>query len=90
MERFCDPYIPKSRVKRAFVSQLMPDSLISELNDMGIRTYKLGKTKNISSELSFHPDILLNNVDFPTLGLPTIATIGFIFILRFILLIALF
>ena len=61
MERFCDPYIPKSRVKRVFVSQLMPDSLISELNDMGIRTYKLGKTKNISSELTFHPDILLNN-----------------------------
>ncbi len=61
MERFCFPNLPKSKVKRVFVSQLMPNSLISELNDMGIITYKLGRSENIYSELGYHPDILLNN-----------------------------
>lgn len=61
MERFCDPYMTKTRVRRAFISQLMPDPLVSELQDMGIITYKLGKTPHIRSELGYHPDILLNN-----------------------------
>lgn len=61
MERFCNPYIPRTRVKRVFVSQLLPESIVSELNDMGIRTYKLGRTPNLSSELAYHPDILVNN-----------------------------
>ncbi len=61
MERFCDPNLPKSRVKRAFISEIMPDELVSELNDMGIKTYKLGKTPNLSTELSYHPDMLVNN-----------------------------
>ncbi len=61
MERFCEPNLPKSRVKRVFVSQLLPNEMMSELTDMGIRAYKLGKTDNISSELAYHPDILVNN-----------------------------
>jgi len=61
MERFCTPNLPSTRVRRAFISQLMPDQLVSELNDMGIRTHKLGKTPNINKELAYHPDILLNN-----------------------------
>ncbi len=61
MERFCKPHLPKTRVRKAFVSQLMPDYLISELNDLGVKTYKLGKTPHIKSELAYHPDILLNN-----------------------------
>ncbi len=61
MERFCTPYMPKTRVKRAFISQLMPDQLVFELRDMGITTYKLGRTPNIQTELSYHPDILINN-----------------------------
>lgn len=61
MERFCVPHLPRGRVRRAFISELMPDSMVSELNDMGVITYKLGKSKNLSGELAYHPDILLNN-----------------------------
>ena len=61
MERICDPYMPRSNVKKAFISALLPDEIVQELQDMGIKTYKLGRTPNILSELSYHPDILLNN-----------------------------
>ncbi len=61
MEKFCKPNIPEGRVKRAFISGILPQQIVSELNDFGIRTYKLGKTKNILSELAYHPDILINN-----------------------------
>ena len=61
MERYCEPHLPKSRVKKVFVSQLMPDIIINELEDMGIHTIKLGKSPNIHNELAYHPDILLNN-----------------------------
>ncbi len=61
MERFCTPNLPKTRVRRAFISQLMPDAIVSELNDMFIKTHKLGKSPNIVGELAYHPDILLNN-----------------------------
>ncbi len=60
-ERYCEPNLVKTRLRRAFVSQLMPEQLVSELNDLGIITYKLGKSTNMSSELAYHPDILLNN-----------------------------
>ena len=39
----------------------MPDELVSELNDFGVITYKLGKSNNLNTELAYHPDILLNN-----------------------------
>lgn len=61
MERFCIPYMPRSRVKRAFISEILPIELERELNDMGIITYRLGHTNNLTSELKYHPDILLNN-----------------------------
>lgn len=61
MERICEPNLPHGRVRRAFVSALMPESLINELNCMGVITYKLGKSKNLSGELAYHPDLLLNN-----------------------------
>ena len=60
-ERYCDPNLPKSRVLRAFVSGLMPEELINELKSMMIRPYILGKSKNMSGELAYHPDILVNN-----------------------------
>ncbi len=61
MVRYCDPYLPKSRVKKVFVSQLLPESIIDELGDMGIYAVKLGRSANLSSELAYHPDILVNN-----------------------------
>lgn len=60
-ERFCVPFLPKGRVSRVFVSGLMPEYLISELKDMMIKPYILGKSDNMNGELAYHPDILLNN-----------------------------
>lgn len=61
MERFCEPFLPKGRVRRAFISKLMPDNIVAELNDMGVITYKLGKSANLSGETAYHPDMLVNN-----------------------------
>lgn len=61
-ERYCRPNLPRKKVKRVLVSQLLPQDIVHELNDMGICTYKLGRTDNILSELAYHPDILVNNV----------------------------
>lgn len=61
MERHCTPYLAKSRVKKALISQILPEDINSELKDMGIKTYRLGRTSNIQSELAYHPDILVNN-----------------------------
>ena len=60
-ERFCTPFLPKNRVKRVFVSGLMPDYLIRELEDMMIKPYIMGKSHNMNGELAYHPDILINN-----------------------------
>lgn len=61
MEKFCLPNLPSGRVRRAFISGILPDAIVSELNDLGVRTYKLGKSSNIRNELAYHPDILINN-----------------------------
>ena len=61
-ERYCEPFLPKNKVKRAFVSELMPEELINELKCMMIKPYKLGKSRNMSGELAYHPDILVNNI----------------------------
>ena len=61
MEKYCDPNIPSGRVKRAFISEILPDAIVSELNDLGIRTYKLGKSEHLYGELKYHPDMLINN-----------------------------
>ena len=60
-EKYCTPNLPKSRVKRVFVSGLMPEYLLNELRDMMIKPYILGKSSNLSSELAYHPDIIINN-----------------------------
>ncbi len=61
IERYCDPNLPKTRISKAFVSSLMPLDIVRELHDMGIKTYHLGKSPNLSGELAYHPDILVNN-----------------------------
>ncbi len=60
-ERYCVPNIVTTRLKKAFISSLLPDNIVSELNDFGVTTYKLGKSHNMTGELAYHPDILLNN-----------------------------
>ena len=60
-EKFCVPNLPSSKVARVFVSGIMPFDLRDELKSLGITPHKLGQSKNLSSELAFHPDILLNN-----------------------------
>lgn len=49
-ERFCVPFLPKEEVSRVFVSGLMPEYLISELKDMMIKPYILGKSDNMNGE----------------------------------------
>ncbi len=61
MERECEPFLPHGRVKKAFISAILPDDITSELTDYGITVYRLGRSKNILSELAYHPDILVNN-----------------------------
>lgn len=61
MERFCEPNLPSSRVRSAFISSILPDAIVNELNDYGIETFKLGKSKNLPGELAYHPDLLINN-----------------------------
>ncbi len=61
MERFCEPNMPRTKVRKAFISQLLPEYIEKELNDMLIKTYRLGKSSNMSGELAYHPDILINN-----------------------------
>lgn len=60
-EKYCEPFLPKNRVLRAFVSGILPDDIIDELKSMMVKPYKLGRSKNMSSELAYHPDILINN-----------------------------
>ena len=60
-ERFCVPNLPKSRVRRVFVSQLLPQEIFNGLREMLVIPYILGKSNNLNNELAYHPDILVNN-----------------------------
>ena len=62
MEKYCEPHQVNTRLTRAFISGLLPDNIVSELNDFGVKTHRLGKSDNMHGELAYHPDILLNNV----------------------------
>lgn len=53
--------MPGARVKRAFISEILPKDIECELNDMGVVTYRLGHSEHLTTELKYHPDILLNN-----------------------------
>jgi hypothetical protein len=61
-EKYSKPNLVSTRLRRAFISGLLPDSIISELNDFGVITHKLGKSHNMTGELAYHPDLLLNNI----------------------------
>ena len=60
-EKYCVPFLPQNKVKRVFVSGIMPHELVDELKSMMIKPYVLGKSKNMTGELAYHPDILVNN-----------------------------
>ena len=61
-EKYCKPNLVSTRLRRAFVSELLPEQILSELSDFGVITHKLGKSSNMTGELAYHPDILLNNI----------------------------
>lgn len=61
-EVYCEPFLPQNKARRVFVSGLLPDDIIDELASMMIKPYKLGKSRNMSGELAYHPDILVNNL----------------------------
>ena len=61
-EKYCEPFLPKNKVRRVFVSGLLPDDIVDELKAMMIKPYILGKSANMHDELAYHPDMLVNNV----------------------------
>ena len=58
---YCTPFLPDSKVKDMLVSSLLPINIINELNILGIRPLKAGKTDGISTQIAYHPDILAFN-----------------------------
>ena len=63
--KFCIPNLPQNKVKKAFVSAILPDNIKEYLEYLGIETITAPVCSSLSSELKYHPDIVLNN---PTQG----------------------
>ena len=57
------PNLPEKSVRKAFVSALLPCGMQKELNALGVECVFPQPAKNIKSELRFHPDIVMCNVD---------------------------
>ncbi len=64
--KFCKPNLPQKKVTSVFCSEILPDDIKTILNKSGIITEIAPKCKELNSELSYHPDITLNN---PKMGL---------------------
>lgn len=59
--RSCVPNLPQNSVKKAFVSEIMPDEIKENLYNFGIETVTAPVCSALTSELKYHPDIVLNN-----------------------------
>lgn len=59
--KFCKPNIPQNKVESVFISQIMPDDMRKNLTSHGIDTMFAPVCKSLTTELAFHPDIVLNN-----------------------------
>lgn len=57
-----EPNLPESPVTRVFASKLLDRFICDELLSLGVTPVFVNETPNVSSELRFHPDILLTNV----------------------------
>ncbi len=64
--KFCVPNLPEKQVKTAFISSILPDKIRVNLESYGVQSINAPVCSALNSELSYHPDIVLNN---PKLGL---------------------
>ena len=55
------PNLPDKPVRKAFVSRLMPEQMVKELKMLGVECVYPDPAVNITSELRYHPDIVLLN-----------------------------
>ena len=61
--KFCKPNLPKNKVKSLFVSAILPDIIKDNLISAGITPEIAPVCNTLNSELKYHPDIVLHNVD---------------------------
>ncbi len=59
--KFCVPNLPENKVTSVFVSAIIPDIIKENLHNMGVKTVDTPMCKTLTSELAYHPDIVLNN-----------------------------
>lgn len=64
--KYCVPYLPEKQVKSAFISVILPDEIKNNLKSLGIDVQTAPPCTTLTTELSYHPDIVLNN---PKIGL---------------------
>ena len=56
------PYLPEKNVKKVLVSELLPEYMREKLADLGIGCVNAAPAKNITTELKYHPDVVMLNV----------------------------
>lgn len=59
--KFCIPNLPQNRVKKVFVSAILPDNIKEYLKELGTESITAPVCTALNSELKYHPDIVLNN-----------------------------
>lgn len=59
--KFCVPNLPEKQVKTAFVSSILSDEIKVNLELYGVKPINAPICPTLNSELSYHPDIVLNN-----------------------------
>lgn len=57
------PNLPDNNIKSAFVSQIMPCDIRNELLKLGVQCVDTNTAKYISTELKYHPDIVMLNTE---------------------------
>ena len=57
------PNLPENNVKAAFVSQILPYDIRNELTKAGVQCIDVKAAEYITSELKYHPDIVMLNVE---------------------------
>ena len=58
------PNLPEYKVKKAYISYILPNEIVKRLENQGVFGIKLNPSERMKSELRYHPDILtLNSPD---------------------------
>lgn len=59
--KLCVPNLPENKVTSVFVSSILPDIIKENLHRMNIETVDAPVCGTLTTELAYHPDIVLNN-----------------------------